>query len=245
MRIIAVLGPSKGWEADALKEVSSAFSRHSLIETTDAVESANIIDQLVADMSEADLHRFQRTVRLVARHALDGTVASLSVLDNGELLLRLRNALLRQLVPNGHALLSDLLGRFGGGKHPQLSLTHCEVRERGGGHNEGFLFAEWRAGTSGFFRFIYAQKRMYFLGITLLFIFGLSLEVVLTLKHFDTAWADLGQRLGAPMLVSSSVLMLERLAQWLNQRSPCLKWTPIRRRELAGPLQGSFEPTAD
>ncbi|HLH36232.1 MAG TPA: hypothetical protein VKX41_16285 [Alloacidobacterium sp.] len=247
MRIIAVLRAAETWQDQVAREVSLAFSRHSLIETDDAAERTDIIDALIADMSEVDLHRFQRTVRFVARHALDGTVASVSVLDNKELLLRLRNPQLRLLVPTGHALLVDLLTEFGAGEHPKLSLTHCEIRERGGGHNDGFLFAEWKAGTRGLFSFLYGNRnrRLYFLGITLLFIVGLSLEVILTLNQNTSPLAQLGQRLGAPMLVSSSVLMLERLAQWLNERSPSLRWTPTPPREIRSPLLGSFEPMGD
>ena len=244
MRIIALLRPFEGWETDAFEEVKRAFSRHSLIETIDAAESSGIIDALVADMSEVDLDRFRRTVRFVARHALDGTVASVSVLDNHQLLLRLRNPLLHQLVPNGDTLLNDLLSKFGSGENPKLSLTHCEVRERGGRGHEGFLFAEWSSGNPNFLRFIYGHKRAYFLGITALFLTGLSLEVVLTLAQTDTPWAQLGQRLGAPMLVSSTVLILERLAQWIDQRSPSLRWTPTRRHGLVDPLYGSFDPAA-
>ena len=62
-------------------------------------------------------------------------------------------------------------------------------------------------------------------------------EVVLTLGNLTGKLADLGLRLGAPMLVSSAVVILERLAQWLNQRAPSLRWSPTPSRDTSTPWE--------
>lgn len=238
MRIIAVFR-AEGWGDGAVDRFREAFSRHSLIESGDPIESRDIIAALTTDMPESALYRFQQTVRFVARHAVGETVASLSVLSNGDLLVRLRNPQLHQLMPDGHVLISDLLSESDTTSERRLHLTHCEVRERGGGHSEGFLFGEWRGGGPGLLPFIYGHRKSYFVWISLLFCVGLGLEVSLAFLKSTHPLAELGRRLGAPMLVSSSVLIMERIALWFDQRTPSLRWTPIRRSERTNPLDGT------
>jgi hypothetical protein len=231
MRIIAHLHYKSSSSESALGALRAAYDRQGLIECHDASERRLVMDQLIQDMSAADRDGFNRTVRSVYKHAIEGTVAAINE-NGGHIVLRLRNPRLTKLLPSGEALLHDVLGRAIAEGDVPLNFVGCEVREHG--RDEGFLFGAWASGAPSFWRYMYAQRPVFQISITLLFIIGLVLEVGLTLWDPGGAMAELGQRLGAPMLVSSSVLILERWGNWLVDRRKRLKWSfvPVIDSEL-------------
>lgn len=213
---------------EGFARLRECLAEHSLLPVSEAVQRRRVIEQLVEDMSEEDERRFQLTVREVYQDPIGGTVGAISALSADYLLLRLRHLTLHLLMPSGHALISDIADKHGSGDDAKLPMKACEVRERG--RTEGFLHGTWRGGERSYFKFLFAQRRAWF--IAALFAIGLFLEVTLTFVATTTQVGQLFLRLGAPMLVSSLVLLLERLAQWRDQREPRLYWDTTRPQEV-------------
>lgn len=220
MRIIAIVRAPDSAEAglQALKEL---FADHSLLPVPHPVEQKSVTDVLIQDMSPDDLHRFRRTVRHIAHDPNGGTAASISILPERFLLIRLRNVTLQKLVPGGHALIESIM-KARGPETSGFELYSCEVRERG--HGEGFLYGTWQGGESRFLRFLFGERRGRLIGGV--FAVGALIEIALTFVP-SSAVVDLLLRLGAPMLVSGLVLILERLAQWRDQLIPHLQWSTV------------------
>ncbi len=238
MRILAQFRAEDGFQ-QGLDELRQFFAEHSLLPVEDPEENVQVVKQLVEDMSEQDRHRFQRTVRHVAMDPIGGTVLSVSELPERHLLIRLRHSTLQSLMPCGHSLIDDVLRAHGPQGSEKFELHACEVRERG--NHEGFLQGSWVGGESNFLRFLTAQRRAWF--IIALFIAGLVLEIVFSLWQTTSDGGQLMLRLGAPMLVSSLVLILERLAQWRDQRDPRLRWTTNTGRHQIDPF--AISPNGD
>jgi hypothetical protein len=220
MRIIAMVRAPDSDE-HGLEALQRLLADHSLLPVPKGVEQTSITNLLIQDMSPDDLHRFRRTVRHLAHDPNGGTAASVSVLADRYLVLRLRNTTLQRLVPGGHALIEDIMREEfdeGGG----FELHSCEVRERG--HGEGFLYGTWRGGEPRFLRFLFGERRGRLIGGV--FAIGAIIETALTFVS-STAVVDLLLRLGAPMLVSGLVLILERVAQWRDQLIPHLQWSTV------------------
>ena len=243
MRIVAALRiEDPAHQKPAFEHVRKAFRENNLIECDDPIEQSDNLEYLIKDMDPNIRSRFQRTVRVVARHAVDDTVASISILNETHINIRIRNPQLNKLLPRGHVLLQEILDE----KRQDLlglriNLADCEVREHG--HHDGFIFGSWAGGKENFIEFLYSdtnQKKIFHLCITVVFIFGLFLEAFFTLFEPRGPLSELGLRLGAPMLVSTSVLLLERWAGWLNERSARLHWSPVRSTDGNGPLRNDI-----
>ncbi|HVW45413.1 MAG TPA: hypothetical protein VHA76_00045 [Solirubrobacterales bacterium] len=232
MRILALIRTDFD-EVTALGQLRQIFAENSFLPVDDPNETKGVLDSLLTDMSADDRHRFLRTLRHLAQEPNGGTVASISLLPEGHVLLRLRNSTLQKLVPGGHRLLETLMKEHGPKGSDELDLRRCEVRERG--NREAFLYGYWRGGEASFARFLFAQRRAYF--IVLLFSLGLMLEILFSFVDSTTSGGQLGLRLGAPMLVSSLVLILERLAQWRDQRTPRLRWSTFPNHDQNDPFE--------
>jgi hypothetical protein len=232
MRILALIR-TEFEENAALNELKGIFAENSFLPVEDPKESRTVLESLLEDMSADDRHRFQRTLRYLAQEPNGGTIASISILPEGHMLLRLRNSTLQKLVPGGHHLIEALMRQHGPKGSGELELRRCEIRERG--NHEAFLYGYWRGGEASFSRFLFAQRRAYF--IVILFSLGLMLEVLFSFVGANTNGGQLGLRLGAPMLVSSLVLILERLAQWKDQRSQRLQWSTFPNHDQSNPFE--------
>src|SRR5712671_2310100 len=104
-------------------------------ECDDPAEGRAVINELIHDMNPLDRPGYQRSLRVVFKHAIDDTVASINVLSSGGIIiLRFRNPQLNRLLPRGHSLLQEILPIENANK-PVFNLMDCEVRERG--HSEG------------------------------------------------------------------------------------------------------------
>lgn len=230
-----MLRSTEEFELSALDALKSQLANFGLISVDDPIDQREVLDELVHDMSEEDRRRFRRTVRHLAKDPSGGTVASISELPSRYFVVRLRNATLQKLVPVGHALLEAVMAEHGPHGTRDFSLQNCEVRERG--TNEGFIYGSWEGGERSFFRFLFSQRRASF--IAGLFLIGLALEVSLSFALQTSQWVQLGLRLGAPMLVSSLVLILERRAQFRDQVKPRLRWTTARGTAFEDPFRAS------
>lgn len=227
MRIIAVFRVPNGPARDgAYEEILEQIRIKGLLECRDAMEKRHVIEHLVHDMSENVRDRFRATVQAVYKHVLDATLASISVIGDDHIILRLRNPHLNELMPLGHSLIQDILSSSSNRMGSGVELLSCQVRERG--NDKGFLFGSWSSGQANIIKHLWERNRFFNSCIVFVFVFGLTLEVLLTLWPQQTRWAELGLRLGAPMLVSSTVLLLERWANWLSLRHPRLRWYPIQ-----------------
>jgi hypothetical protein len=214
------------WPARVEAVFRSTLAEFGLIAPADASDAMEIISAITADMSEQDLSNFKCSVRYVARQ-FGGPVASVNVLRQGYVRLRLRGYDFGDLHSMGQGIVVTLMKRHGPGTSGDWQLARCEIRERGGG--KGFLFAAWLPGVQRFGRYFFTERRAVF--IAGLFGLGVMLEIALSFAVGGSGqWQELGLRLGAPMLVSSAVLVLERYAQWLDQRSFRLVWSPHPRR---------------
>lgn len=219
--------------SESLEEVKRIFALNSFLPVEDSGEGNHVLESLREDMSENDRHRFRRTLRHLAQEPNGGTVASISVLPEGHLLIRLRNVTLQKLVPGGHHLIEAIMDTHGPKGTGQLEMRKCEVRERG--NSEAFLFGYWRDGEKSFGRFLFAQRRAFF--IVFLLAIGLGFEVLFSFVATTSSAGQLGLRLGAPMLVSSLVLILERLAQWRDQLRPRLQWSTFPNHDARNPFE--------
>jgi hypothetical protein len=242
MRILAIVQCTNGHNLDeALDAAREAFTKNQILNASDPIERREAIDELIHDMKEADRYRFQKTVRYVARHLTEGTVASIGVEDDGYVVVRLRNHHLQVLVRTGHAILTDLLQGATSPSSPldssRLALRCCEIRENG--HDVGFIFGQWAVGELSALRFLFSQRTTFFKAIAVLFVVGLTLEVALSLGPWKGQLVDLGLRLGAPMLVSSTVLILERWAQWSSEKHASLRWMSTPPHDGFDPFKGS------
>jgi len=232
VRILALFrGEAPG--SENLEELKRIFALNAFLPIEDVAESNIVLKSLREDMSEEDVHRFRRTLQHLAQEPNGGTVASISVLPEGHLLIRLRNSTLQKLVPGGHHLIEAIMRIHGPNGSDLLEMKRCEIRERA--NNEAFLYGYWRGGERSFARFLFAQRRALF--ITILFVIGLILEVMFSFFSTASSGAQLALRLGAPMLVSSLVLILERLAQWRDQLTPRLQWSTFPNRESRDPFE--------
>lgn len=217
----------------SLEELKRIFALNSFLPVEDSSESNMVLESLREDMSGEDLHRFRRTVRHLAQEPNGGTVASISVLPEGHLLIRLRNSTLQRLVPGGHHLIEAIMEEHGPRGSGQFEMQRCEIRERG--NNEAFLYGYWRDGETSFARFLFTQRRAFF--IVFLFALGLALEIFFSFVATSSSAGELALRLGAPMLVSSLVLILERLAQWRDQLTPRLRWSTFPNHDTRNPFE--------
>jgi hypothetical protein len=227
MRILAQFRSASRFDA-AMDELRIAFAEHGVLPVGHPVERVAVVEQLVEDMSEADRHRFQRTVRYVGQDPIGGLVATISELPEQDLLVRLRHVTLRDLVPPGHRIIASIMQTHGPKGTDNFKLQACELRERGTHH--GFLYAAWEGGETRFLRFLFSQRRAQF--VTTFLLVGLFLEVFFSFVASTSEVGSLALRIGAPMMVSSLVLILERRAQWRDQREPQLRWSTSRRQPV-------------
>lgn len=217
------------WQERGEEVLRTALANFAILRPANPSDSVRVMDQMTADMKADDLVNFKRSVRYVAAQ-FSGPVASVSVLRQGYLRLRLRGYDFGDLHGIGQGLVTHVMQKYGPGTDFNWQLARCEIRERGGG--KGFLYGAWLPGYRSYWRFLFRERRAFF--IVALFVFGLALELALTFLPsyaLPTDWNDLGLRLGAPMLVSSAVLLLEKWAQWLDQRTYRLVWSPRPRTQ--------------
>ena len=218
--------PSDGdWRTSGQRALQSALADYGVIAPADPSDSRRIMELITADMSEEDLSNFKLSVRYVARQ-FAGPVGAVNVLRDGYLRLRLRSNEFEGLFSAGQGIVTAIMDKYGPETPHQWELKRCEIRERGGGR--GFLYGAWVPGVRRFSTYLFSERRGSF--IVGLFVLGLMLEAILSYMAVDhlsigaAGTIGLGLRLGAPMLISSTVLMLERYAQWRDQRGHRLLW---------------------
>jgi hypothetical protein len=212
------------WRGAGQKHLETALAEHGLISPADDSDGLAVMEQLTTDMSSQDLANFKLSVRYLARK-FGGPVASISVLRNGYVRLRVRSSKFESLFETAHGVVTTVMERH---EADGWELRRCEIRERGG--EDGFLFGDWAPGVRQFWRYLFNERLATF--IVTLFGVGLLIEASLSFVHPSASapgalagTTELLVRLGAPMLISSTVLILERYAQFLDQRRSRLLWS--------------------
>jgi len=115
---------------------------------------------------------------------------------------------------------------------PWIQSVNLTVRERKSGRS--VLYGEYTGTVGGYLKYItvVAKRGRLFLALILI---GLATEVALTAAFANPgAWAQLGQRLGAPLLTTGLVGLGELYLAWNERRRrPPVTWS-TRRPGQAG-----------